>query len=65
MNTNSLQHGRDCPKVQHLGAGYLHGADDDRPYDVDGVAYCGRCHGWLGAAPTAREMLLACEKGKS
>jgi hypothetical protein len=34
-----------CPKVTHLwGAGYLHEADDDRSYDVDGVLYCGRCH---------------------
>lgn len=44
------RHGRDCPKVQHVGEGYLHGADDDRPYDVDGVKYCGRCHGWIGLA---------------
>ena len=46
-------HGRDCPKTQHLGEGYLHASDDDRPYDVDGVVYCGRCHGWMGtpAAP--------------
>ena len=40
-------HGVDCPKARHLGAGYLHGEDDDRPYDVDGVTYCGRCHGLL------------------
>lgn len=33
-----------CPKVQHTGTGYLHADDDDRPYDVDGVEYCGRCH---------------------
>lgn len=43
------EHGRDCPKAQHVGEGYLHAADDDRPYDVDGVRYCGRCHYWLGA----------------
>jgi hypothetical protein len=41
-------HGRDCPKVPHLSEGYLHAADDDTPYDVDGVVYCGRCHCWLG-----------------
>jgi hypothetical protein len=41
-------HGVDCPKVTHIGSGYLHDADDDKPYDVDGVMYCGRCHGWLG-----------------
>jgi hypothetical protein len=40
-------HGRDCHKVKHIGGGYLHDADDDKPYDVDGVMYCGRCHGWL------------------
>ncbi len=35
-----------CPKRPHdnpLG-GYLHAADDDSPYDVDGTSYCGRCH---------------------
>ena len=42
------QHGRDCPKVAHVGDGYLHAANDDRPYDVDGIMYCGRCHGWMG-----------------
>jgi hypothetical protein len=36
-----------CKKVIHEPGktGYLHEADDDRPYDVDGVEYCGRCHG--------------------
>lgn len=36
-----------CRKVTHNArqGGYLHAADDDGPYDVDGVAYCGRCHG--------------------
>lgn len=33
-----------CEKVPHSGTGYLHDEDDDRPYDVDGVKYCGRCH---------------------
>lgn len=35
-----------CKKVPHIDryGGYLHGEDDDSPYDVDGVAYCGRCH---------------------
>lgn len=35
-----------CPKVPHdlPEGGYLHDENDDRPYDVDGVAYCGRCH---------------------
>lgn len=45
------QHGRDCPKVAHLGNGYLHDADDDRPYDVDGAIYCGRCHAALSTSP--------------
>jgi hypothetical protein len=40
-------HGYDCPKVEHVGTGYLHDQDDDRPYDVDGLIYCGRCHKWL------------------
>lgn len=36
---------RTCPKVAHSNrGGYLHGADDDSPFDVDGVRYCGRCH---------------------
>ena len=39
-----LIHGVDCVKVTHSGGGYLHDADDDSPYDVDGVSYCGRCH---------------------
>ena len=42
--TSYVIHGRTCEKVRHLGAGYLHGAHDDASYDVDGVAYCGRCH---------------------
>ena len=46
-------HGVDCRKVKHLGTGdgYVHGANDDAPYDVDGVWYCGRCHAWLGDEP--------------
>lgn len=38
---------KSCTKVEHHGTGYLHAADDDRPYDVDGVKYCGRCHGFI------------------
>ena len=39
-------HGKTCRKALHTDpqGGYLHPADDDRPYDVDGVKYCGRCH---------------------
>src|SRR5690606_31033999 len=44
------QHGRDCPKVEHVAGGYLHTADDDRPYDVDGLMYCGRCHAWIATS---------------
>jgi hypothetical protein len=33
-----------CEKVAHTRDGYLHAEDDDTPYDVDGVSYCGRCH---------------------
>jgi hypothetical protein len=45
------QHGRTCPKAPHNGEGYLHGKDDDSPYTVDGVNYCGRCHRVINAAP--------------
>ena len=42
-----------CKKVPHTGEGYLHAEDDDSPYLIDGVKYCGRCHrygcnGWRG-----------------
>ena len=37
-------HGVNCEKAYHYGPGYLHREDDDRPYDVDGALYCGRCH---------------------
>lgn len=34
-----------CQKVYHWdGEGFLHAGDDDSPYNVDGVRYCGRCH---------------------
>lgn len=41
---NTLIHGTNCPKVPHVGTGHLHAEDDDKPFDVDGVLYCGRCH---------------------
>jgi hypothetical protein len=44
----AVVHGVDCEKVPHTGPGYLHAADDDRRYDVDGVQYCGRCHRAVG-----------------
>lgn len=57
------QHGRDCPKVQHHGEGYLHDAADDHPYRVDGVMYCGRCHGWLGMDVSRAEAAHTCDGG--
>lgn len=41
-----VRHGVSCQKVSHATTerGYLHSDDDDSPYDVDGVMYCGRCH---------------------
>lgn len=42
---------RTCVKVPHTGTGYLHDEDDDSPYDVDGVRYCGRCHRALNWLP--------------
>ena len=39
-----VRHGTECPKVPHDGGGFLHAPEDDKPYDVDGVMYCGRCH---------------------
>lgn len=40
-----VTHGLNCPKQPHTRPdGYLHAENDDRPYDVDGCRYCGRCH---------------------
>lgn len=45
----AITHGVNCPKYAHSNVGgYLHADDDDTPYSVDGVMYCGRCHHWLG-----------------
>lgn len=43
-------HGTECAKALHdpHRDGYLHDALDDSPYMVDGLRYCGRCHGWMG-----------------
>lgn len=49
MEYRPVKHGTDCVKQKHLGGGYLHAENDDTPYDVDGLAYCGRCHEYLGA----------------
>jgi hypothetical protein len=55
-----IEHGKTCEKVPHVpdpripherqGAneGWLHAGDDDGPYFVDGLRYCGRCHYWIG-----------------
>lgn len=40
----AFRHGYDCVKVMHTRTGYLHDELDDRPYDIDNVTYCGRCH---------------------
>ena len=44
--TSSPTHGKNCKKVLHSKhrSGYLHASEDDSPYNVDGVAYCGRCY---------------------
>ena len=42
------RHGTSCPKVEHIGGGLLHSPEDDGPYEVDGLTYCGRCHYWIG-----------------
>lgn len=43
--TTFMVHGVSCPKVRHDSTdSYMHRKDDDGPYDVDGVNYCGRCH---------------------
>jgi uncharacterized coiled-coil protein SlyX len=41
-----LRDGGKCKKHPHAPGktGYMHDADDDGQYDVDGVLYCGRCH---------------------
>jgi hypothetical protein len=45
-----FEHGKDCKKAEHRdGGGYLHDANDDRPYEIDGLMYCGRCHYWMGS----------------
>jgi hypothetical protein len=43
-NVCDIVHGANCPKKPHTRTGYLHGEDDDTPYNVDGLKYCGRCH---------------------
>lgn len=44
-------HGVSCEKVPHdrRGGGYGHEEEDNHPYLVDRVWYCGRCHRCLSA----------------
>ena len=44
MRPVSVWHGKTCQRQEHTKGGYGHDFDDDSPYDVDGVSYCGRCH---------------------
>ena len=44
-----------CEKVPHeQRGGYLHAEDDDTPYYVDGLRYCGRCHHFLDEGESHR-----------
>lgn len=48
LEKSQITHGVNCPKSKHgTREGLLHGPDDDTPYDVDGLSYCGRCHACL------------------
>ena len=62
-----MQHGKDCEKVPHTGDGYLHAEDDDTPYGVDSVMYCGRCHvaiaNHCSALPIARKTRASVDLG--
>lgn len=54
------QHGIDCQKQPHIGTGYLHAEDDDRPYEdfepdhepkihrSTSCRYCGKKGLWWG-----------------
>jgi hypothetical protein len=44
VHGKGIVHGATCEKKPHVRSGYLHGEDDDSPYMVDGLKYCGRCH---------------------
>lgn len=44
-----------CRKEPHEArGGYLHAEDDDTPYYVDGLRYCGRCHHFLDEGESHR-----------
>ena len=48
-----IVHGANCHKVKHSGNdefdGFGHGENDDGPYLIYGIPYCGRCHRWVGS----------------
>lgn len=65
QSKHRIIHGKNCPKVSHSGRqGLLHGADDDQPYDIDGVAYCGRCHHALPVAEPPQDPLRQQQDGQ-
>lgn len=41
---SSIIHGFDCEKHSHETGHHEHDENDDKPYNVDGCWYCGRCH---------------------
>jgi len=45
-----VTHGINCKRAEHVKAngGYMHDEYDESPYIVDGLAYCGRCHHYIG-----------------
>ena len=44
-NPVEIVHGVNCPKVEHERYDtFIHDADFDGTYQVDGIRYCGRCH---------------------
>jgi len=45
-----MEHGVNCPKIEHSGdleAMYTHEANEDGPFELQGVRLCGRCHAML------------------
>lgn len=43
-----IRHGINCQKVRHdTGNGFFHEPNDNGPYYVDNVRYCGRCHSFF------------------
>lgn len=54
-------HGETCVKVTHREGitSYLHSENDDGPYCVDGLPYCGRCHHYLSESDRTISRLTA------